>query len=285
MRLGLGTVQFGLDYGVSNAAGRTPEDEVAHILGLAASSGIEVIDTAAAYGESEAVLGRALCGANARFKIVTKLASGVAGPDEAEASLRTSLDRLGVPSVAGLLVHRPADLLGPDGSALWERMASLRDAGLVGRIGASVYSGSETDVLMEHFPLELVQAPANAFDQRLLASGHLARLRSAGVEVHLRSAFLQGLLLMEPEGVPERFEQWRAKLRAYHEWVRERGWTPLRAALGFALGLPGDVVIVGVNSAAQLEGIVAVAAPLPLEEFAQWASDEAGFVDPSAWGV
>jgi aryl-alcohol dehydrogenase-like predicted oxidoreductase len=99
----------------------------------------------------------------------------------------------------------------------------------------------------------------------------------------VRSAFLQGLLLMDPAEAPPRFEPWRATMRSYHEWVRGRGLTPIQAALGFALGLPADKVIVGVNDAAQLEEIVADATPLPLEEFAQWASDETALVDPSTW--
>jgi aryl-alcohol dehydrogenase-like predicted oxidoreductase len=282
MRLGLGTAQFGTDYGVSNVTGRTPQSEVRNILDVAAAGGIEVVDTAVAYGDAEAVLGRALAEGPSTFRIVTKLPPG-ATADKADAQVRASLSRLHVDSVAGLLAHRPADLLGPDGARLWRQLERARDAGLVERIGASVYTGEEIDALLQRFPIQLIQAPANVFDQRLLASGRLHHLRETGVEVHLRSAFLQGLLLMDPEGTPARFEEWRPMLRAYHRWAQEHGWTPLQAAVGFAFGLPADIVIVGVNDAAQLSEIVAAARPLDPVEFAQWASRDTALVDPSTW--
>jgi aryl-alcohol dehydrogenase-like predicted oxidoreductase len=284
MMIGLGSVQFGTDYGVSNASGRTSELEVGRILRLAAESGVEILDTAAAYGDSEAVIGRSLAAAGLRFSIITKLPPGVAA-HEAEASTLRSLDRLGVPSIAGLMVHRGSDLLTTGGRKLWKRMERLRDAGLVGKIGVSIYLGTEVDMLLDRFPLELVQAPANVFDQRLLASGHLERLRDAGVEVHLRSAFLQGLLLADPESVRARFGPWRQTLLSYREWTRERGESPLEAALGFALGLPAHTVVIGVNNESQLKEVLSAAMPLPSGEFARWASDDPALVDPSTWGL
>src|SRR5262249_17350751 len=157
------------------------------------------IDTAPLYGGSEESLGRALRAGDA-FAIVTKTPwFGPGGvPANAEAltsAFQASLDRLRQERVYGLLVHRASDLLGPEGDDLFEAMRRLKQLGRVAKIGVSIYDARELEgVLARHQP-DLVQLPLNVLDQRLLAGGQITRLKSAGVEIHARSAFLQGLLL------------------------------------------------------------------------------------------
>ncbi len=280
MKLGLGTAQFGTDYGVSATAGRTSAEEVAHILGDARRCGVRVIDTAPGYGESERVLGVAgVFG----FDVVTKVPAGT-DADGLEATFRRSLGLLGISRAYGLLAHSVDDLIGDGGPELYERMQELKASGEVGKVGASVYTGVQIDVLLARYELDLIQVPVNVFDQRLVRDGHLAELQRRGVEVHARSAFLQGLLLMEPDATPAYFEPWREMLGAYREWLGTRGLTSVQAALGFVVGLPEvDVVVVGVNDDAQFQRLCTLASPLPAEEFAGWARDDAALLDPSRW--
>lgn len=262
-RIGLGTVQLGLDYGVTNQNGRVPEGEAREILRLAAASGMDTIDTAFLYGDSEAVLGR--CTPPETLRIVTKTPKFAGmGPDEAAAHLREafaqSLARLGRERIHGLLLHDPADLSGPAGTALWAAMAALRAEGRVAKIGVSVYEGAEIDALLDRFPLDLVQLPWNPLDHRLEQGGQLDRLAAAGVEVHARSLFLQGLLLQDPAAIPERFAPVRRAVEALRAACAGEGLTMLEGVMALALARAGiDRFICGVAAAHELHAIVLAA--------------------------
>lgn len=289
MKIGLGMAQFGFDYGVSNRNGKTPASEVERILAVAEANGIHVIDTAAGYGESEAVLGRTLP-AEHRLKIVTK-APGFAGraitnaeADELESAFRTSLARLGSSSLYGLLVHRADDLLG-GGGQLMARMKSLQSAGLVEKIGASVYSAAQIDNLLAYCDIDLIQLPINMLDQRLLHSGHLAKLKKKGIEIHARSVFLQGLLLMLPDELPAFFEPIRGHLSECRAMILKQGVSPLAAALAFVQALEEvDVVICGVNDHRQLESLCkAAGAESRIDDYDRFALDDETFLNPANW--
>lgn len=293
MKIGLGAVQFGLDYGIANTAGKVSEGEVAAILATAARLQLTLIDTAALYGDSEAVLGRAMSPA-APFDIVTKTPqfSGAAVTEveaqQLEDSLHASLRKLQRPSVYGLLIHRVDDLLLPGGEALMARMALLKQRGLVSKIGVSVYTGQQIDAVLARFPIDLIQLPVNVLDQRLLHSGHLRKLKQAGVEIHARSAFLQGLLLMAPHDLPAHFDSVREHLAAYHRFIAGQGLTPLQAALGFVTGLEEiDQVVCGVNSSVQLQEICAAAgraaASAACAGYDAFAISDEAIVNPALW--
>jgi aryl-alcohol dehydrogenase-like predicted oxidoreductase len=290
LKIALGTVQFGMSYGISNNAGKTSQEEVGSILADAASYGVRVIDTASLYGNSETVLGRSLP-SNSEFHIVTKtpqFAGQVLGESDAqhlEDSLRSSLSKLGRSSVYGLLIHRSSDILLPGGNLLVDRLLKLKQYGLVSKVGVSVYSGLQIDQVLERFPIDLIQLPINVLDQRLLQSGHLQKLKRAGVEIHARSAFLQGLLLMEQQEVPEYFDGVREHLESLRLFMRERGLSPLQAALGFVSGIPEiDQVICGVNNARQLGEIIEAArVKVDFRKFAEYAIADEGIVNPALW--
>ncbi|MEW5772908.1 MAG: aldo/keto reductase [Thermodesulfobacteriota bacterium] len=292
MELGLGAVQFGLDYGVSNRQGRTPEPEVRRILELAAASGVRILDTAAAYGGSEAVLGRCLP-VDSSFRIITKTAplrearGSADAPRLVREGFARSLERLGREAVDGLLAHHAADLLGPGGEAVFAVLDGLRREGLARKIGLSVYAGAEIDAALDRYDFDLVQVPANVLDQRLVSGGQFRRLRERGVEVHVRSVFLQGLLLMDPAAAPAWFEPVRPRLAAWRAALSERGLTPVQGALAFARTLDADVVLVGVENAAQLAANIAdfaAAADAGLD-FAPFALDDEQFVNPARWNL
>lgn len=263
MRVGLGTAQFGEVYGITNRAGRVAQAKVAALLALAERSGIDTLDTAPLYGESEAALGAS---GTAGFRIVTKTpkfgaaTSGQAARNDLRATFMRSLQQLERARVHGLLIHDPADLLGPLGPALWHEMQELKAEGLVSAIGASFYEGVEIDRALDAYPLDLVQLPFNPLDRRLVAGGQLRRLGEAGVEIHARSLFLQGLLLEEPARIPPRFgpvAEAVAEMRAEFDAI---GLSMLEGIL--ALAFEQDEIhrfICGVTSVRDLEEIVAAA--------------------------
>jgi len=285
MKLALGTAQFGLEYGVSNLAGRTPFDEVERILARAVQAGVRTIDTAPAYGDAERVIGRVLAG-NGPFRIVTKTPAGIVDADAVRASLDASLAALGVGRVYGLLAHSSADLLGPDGDAIFDAMCSARDDGLVERIGVSVYSPSQADEAARRFGVTLVQLPVNLVDQRFVRSGTIARLAASGVEVHARSPFLQGALLMSAEELPSYLGGLRAALERIDDLAASLAVSRQALALGYVSQLDGVThVVAGVSDATQFEELIAAASseiPAGLE-FGDLAIDDEHIIDPSTW--
>src|SRR5262245_34564464 len=181
MRLALGTAQFGGDYGVTNSSGQTLEAEVGRILRCAADGGIEVIDTAAAYGESERVLGRQLW-AGHPFRIVTKVPPAAARGKQGGVArgiveaCRTSLERLKQAQLYAVLLHDPAELGTPWAGEIVDGLARIKDEGLAQNIGVSVYTGRDIDSALSLFRPDVLQLPLNALAQDLVRSGHVARL-------------------------------------------------------------------------------------------------------------
>lgn len=290
MKLGLGTAQFGLDYGITNRRGRVPQDEVERILERAVASGVEVVDTAGAYGDSEAILGQAL-GSRGAFRIVTKTpplqAKAIGAPEISQVleAFEQSLARLRRATVYGLLLHRAADAFVPGGERLLEALAKLKAKGLIDKVGASVYTGEEIDRLLAIGGIDLVQLPLSWLDQRLAASGHLEKLHAAGVEVHARSAFLQGMLLAPPESLPEQFAPLRAHLRTCRARFERAGMAPVEAALGYPLGRKEvSTMLCGVTSLAEFDELLA-GYPGSVRQF-DWspcALTDPAWLDPSRW--
>jgi len=291
VELGLGTVQFGLDYGVSNKEGKVPVVSVQPILETAARNGIRVLDTAAAYGSSEQVLGSAMPTGN-NFKVITKLPAlkKEAVTDDEIAFLRNtvedSLRKLGLDRIYGLLMHSPGDLLIHGGDAVYRFLNTLKEQGCVEKIGVSVYSGDELERLLYYYDFDCVQLPLNVLDQNLALSGHIARLKTGGVEIHIRSAFLQGLLLMPPGQVNPYFAPILPVLYRYHGFLNDNGLSPVEGAFAFLRTVKDiDVILVGVTGAKELEeNIRAFSVKLPPGlDFSPFAVGNEEMINPQHW--
>lgn len=287
MKLGLGTVQFGLQYGVANSGGQVTPVEGHKIISLARTNGINVLDTAIAYGESEAVLG----GIDIKdFRVVTKLPHLPQAEDNIDRWARNQVEgscaRLKQSQIYGLLVHRAQDLLGPASQLLIDVLTKLKEAGTVQKIGVSIYSPEELAEIYKRVNIDLVQAPLNILDRRIQTSGWLGRLRDDGVEIHTRSVFLQGLLLMERNKIPKKFARWSKLWDRWHRWLGDAGISPLAACLGYPLGLKEvDQIIVGVDTAAQLSEIIQAskASQIFLDNSFSSVVD-LDLINPSRWG-
>lgn len=246
-RLALGTAQFGLAYGLNNQAGQPTPTAVAEVLAAARAAGLTLLDTAAAYGNSEARLGE-LIGANADFELITKVPAGP--PAQVALHLAESLARLRREQVYGVLFHAFGPLQAEP--AAWEALQAARAAGQVARIGVSLYHPHEAEwLLAQNWDADLVQVPYNVLDQRFATV--LPQLAARGVEVHVRSAFLQGLLLREPNSLPPFFSPLASKLTHLRALAAGAG-VPLPAALLlFAAYAPGVArAVIGVDSVANL---------------------------------
>ncbi|WP_435549309.1 aldo/keto reductase [Desulfobacterium sp. N47] len=294
MKLGIGAAQFGLNYGVSNAEGITPIAEVAKILQQAESLGIEMIDTAPAYGNSETVLGSCIQDRH-RFKIIIKTPffdKDVIREQDVALLRKTfisSLHKLRQASVYGLLIHHAYDLFAVNGQKLWKSMEALKDEGLVKKIGVSVYDTEQIDEALKRYSIDLIQVPVNIFDQRLLKSGHLKKLKDRHIEVHARSIFLQGLLFMEPSQIPPYLSHAIPYLQKYHDIIKPINLSALDAALTFVDHLKEiDTYIVGLNNYQQLEDILShltknIDKTFDLD-YSNFAITDESIINPFLWG-
>jgi aryl-alcohol dehydrogenase-like predicted oxidoreductase len=291
MKLGLGTAQFGLNYGISNIQGKTPMSEVINILDVAKQAGMRIIDTAPLYGTSEKVLGSCLQNYHG-FKIVTKtpqFKKNFIIPEDAQYLtdiFYRSLENLKQSSIYGLLVHDVNDLLSKNGHLLVESVVRLKEQGLVEKIGVSVYTGKQIDQVLDRYKIDLIQVPINVLDQRLILSKHLQKLKQHGVEIHARSVFLQGLLLMLPEHMGMHFKSVTEHICKYHLFLRSYGLSPVQGALAFVNQQKEiDSVLVGVCSRRELIQIIDSLNYLSeLDyDFSSFSHSEEQIINPTMW--
>lgn len=284
-KIALGTVQFGLDYGIANKQGATSVTEVKEIIRLASLNGIHVLDTAIGYGDSEKKLGEV--GVD-NFDIITKLP---AIPDDyidveewVETQIKGSLERLKVEHLYGVLFHAPSQLDSPKGKQLFRALENIKHKGVIGKIGISIYSPEELDTLVSAYNVDIVQAPFNIIDRRFYESGWLSRLSSTGIEVHVRSVFLQGLLLMKSSDRLPYFEKWKNLLGSFSDWLTDQKLTPLQACLNYVLSFSEiDKVLIGVDNSTNLLEILnaTMDSSFPVPE--HFSSKDVDLIIPSNW--
>lgn len=245
-KLSIGTAQFGLDYGISNSGGQTSQSELNTILTIAKNQGIETLDTARAYGNSELAIGRSPLVSSGAFQIVTKIADTFKSPEK---NLVDSLKNLGVDRIYGLLAHN-FDLVyeNPD---YYNKMCLLKNDGKVSKVGVSLYTPSQLQYLIDNkINIDIVQLPYSILDQRF--SPYFDELKKLKIEIHVRSVFLQGLLFMKSENVSPYFIKILPVLHKIRE-ISNIINVPISAlALNFALLNNGiEKVIVGCNNSDQ----------------------------------
>lgn len=287
-KLALGSANFGLDYGIANKVGKISHNSVTEILKVSKISGVKFVDTAQAYGSSEAILGEHNL---SNLNIISKI--GRLGSKSGEFTvdllrkLNTSLDRLNVTSLYGLLLHAPDEVLEKNGTEIIEAMRVAKELGLVHQIGVSIYNPLILDQIYQYWVPDMVQCAFNVFDQRMITSGWADRLKGNGTEVHVRSVFLQGLLLLKEEQIPEKFQNFKCgSLSAWFDLQKKMGLRAEELALQYALSQPWiDKVVVGVDSASQLEKLKYIEMNMKSLDcdFSLLKIDDERLIDPSNW--
>lgn len=284
-RLALGTVQFGVPYGIGNKNGQIGFEESRALVRHAEAAGMDTLDTAIDYGESETRLGQI---GVSQWQVVTKLPpvpDNCADPAGwVKDSIAASAKRLRVRQLKAVLLHRAIELQGKNGAKIYSALNQLKDDGVIQQIGVSIYAPDELDPLIPQFKIDLVQVPFNPVDHRLINSGWLSRLSALGIEVHVRSVFLQGLLLMPQADRPPKFGRWHDLWTRWQQWLANTGLTPLQACLHDAFSQRAlNRVIVGVDSIDQLEEILSVLRGEVPAVPAELQCSDPDLVNPSHW--
>ena len=262
-RLCIGTVQFGMDYGVQGGKRPAVEDAVA-MLDYATQNGVDAIDTAAAYGTAEEVVGEFLSRKTLpreTLQVISKFGTNIfEGASVADYAVRlraaaeTSLKRLKSDYLNAYICHVPT---AAGDSAIIAAMAALKASGLVRHVGFSVYDPDQARACLTADAVDFIQSPFSFLDRRMETSGALAAAGAKGVDLHTRSAFVQGLMLMDVEKIPERLAATRPVISDLEAACAEAGLSRRALALAFVKSNPNvSHLVFGVDNMEQLKEIV-----------------------------
>jgi aryl-alcohol dehydrogenase-like predicted oxidoreductase len=296
----LGTVQLGMDYGVANRTGKPAISQAIAIVEAAWEAGVRCFDTAQAYGESEKILGLAFkeLKIEEAAKVVSKLSSS-SHPQQGATlfeSVRSSMENLGVSRLEGLLVHNSIGLCSWS-NGLGASLVEIRRAGLTKHIGASVYSVEEGLSGLGIPDISLLQLPFNVFDQDAFQKDFFSAAWERECLLHVRSVFLQGLLLMESNDFPDFLEKAVPWATQFADLCRKLGLPKKKVALAYAYWRAKPFpLVVGAETPEQiLENCRDMKEVLSFSEQdleqlacqvdnALWVQDKS-IVNPSHWGV
>lgn len=291
MKLAIGTAQFGMSYGISNTGQQVLADQIKLILEYAISQGVCVIDTAYAYGSAETTLGNH-SELLSSVDIITKIPALCARDKNCSVNswigyiLQKSLERLKRKSVYGLLAHCAKDFLDEYGKEFYNALLSLKEQGFIKKIGFSAYTREDIENVLDRFKIDLIQVPINVFDQRLLKDNFLKNVQNSGVEIHARSVFLQGLLLMPPSALLSEFRSIVPLLNKFEQYCFQKSMTRLQVALQFVMNMTYvDRCVVGVTSVKELSELMSLAHEnysVP-NDISMFSIDDEKILNPALW--
>lgn len=295
MKYCLGTVQFGLNYGIQGN-GQPIESKVFEMISYAIDHGVDILDTASAYGNAEKVLGdyiRLHPHEAKRIGVVSKLKPDAF--DTCEKLKWTSIalkqadesrERLGIEKFAAYLFHNAAYIF--DSNAV-DAIDAVRREGLSDRIGVSIYTPEEAMKALEYPSITAIQIPYNVFDQRLDNIGFFERAKKQDVRVYARSSLLQGLVMMNPDNLPPKVFFAEDYLRKFISICNDYGVPPLNAAVGY-VGCKREIdyVVFGVDNICQLNEYISIQETVLPEEMVErikgeFKDTEERLVNPVLW--
>lgn len=274
-----------MNYGVANTLGRISENKVVSILEHSKKLGINMLDTAINYGNSETLIGKfGIEGWNAITKLPPIPYKCKNIEDWVINQLSESLDRLRIKKLYGLLLHQPDQLLGPEGLILYETLINLKKDRKVEKIGLSIYNPKSLDHLLNLYDFDIIQAPINIFDRTLECLGYVKLLKEKKIEIHARSVFLQGLLLMPPNKRPKKFSKWQSSFQKFDKWLQNKNLTPLEATINYVNSLDFvDKIVIGFDSKEQLTQAFLSIKTNFINPPSFFKDNDRRMIDPSSW--
>ena len=273
-KMSLGTVQFGLHYGIANDVGKPPEEQSFEMIKAALDGGVTSIDTARAYGDSEDIIGRYF---KENPENIPFVSTKVPPFPEADVkllekhiieSVETSLECLGLKKVENIMLHNGVSLF-RYGDETAKIMGSLVKRGYCDMVGASVYDAKEIDKMLTYEEYTATQVPMSIFDQRLINGGYIEKLADRGYTTFVRSVFLQGLFFLDPEKITDEILIRHALpgIKKIREISEKEGMTIVELAIAFLRDYPGVTsLVLGSDNADQVRANIRCFDAHPLSE-------------------
>ena len=256
----LGTVQLGMDYGLGEHRKKPSEEKAFSILDTAMENGIDNLDTANNYADSEAIIGKWLQKRKAENKslpwIVTKIGPLKHGSrdilrDDILYQTEGCLKALGTDTLDCLMLHNFEDYE-QDADEISKVFNDLKSQGVCTNTALSVYSRHDYNLVAQS-GFDGVQIPLNVFDWEKIENGEIEKIAKASMSIFVRSVFLQGLVFKKPDDLPEGMSFCAPYLKKYLELCREWSLSPDVLALSFVLSVPGvTTTVMGCDTEAQV---------------------------------
>lgn len=285
MKLGIGTVQFGLNYGISNFSGKVKKKDAKKILDTGFNFRIDTIDTANNYGESEAILGKLNF---KQTKIITKISISNKKNLNTEISIKkkieNSLRKLNRKTLYGVLIHNPKQLKKYHYQSINKVINNLKKNGVIKKFGISIYNSKDLSKILKKISIDIIQIPINLFDRRMEKSGWLKKLKHKGIEIHARSIFLQGLLLLPKSKIPKKFLRYKKLFKDWYNWLdTNHEVTSKEACISYIKSLSEiDKIIIGFNSVSEIKEIIKIYKSKK-KIFPDISSNEKLLLEPQNW--
>ena len=285
-KLSIGTAQFGLSYGVNNKTGQVPIDEVSKILEYAKKNNVNYIDTAAAYGNAETILGNLDL---ENFNITTKLLPLPSAIENIEDwfldKIKESLNKLQKENIYALLLHDTNLLKGLDGLKIFNALQIAKKENLIKKIGVSIYDPEELERINDLREIDVVQAPFNILDRRLETTGWIDKLYNENIEVQARSVFLQGVLLQENHKLDKKFKKWQSLFQEFEEFLKANDLNAYEACISFVDNCEKiSRIIVGIDSYEQFKELVKFCMnEIKLCNEPDISCNDSSLIDPRNW--
>lgn len=251
MKLGLGTAQFGLDYGISNQHGKVSDDELSKIFSFCKSKNINLIDTAQIYGDSEKRISKYL---NDNYRIITKFTlDSINKKNSLIDCLNASINNLKTNKIDTFMVHSFNLNSSKQLDDIYKDLMHFKLSGAVNKIGVSVYNENEIDYILDNYQFDVIQLPLNIFDQKLELNGILKKIKLRNLEIHVRSVFLQGLCFMEPDYLVGKLKEAKPNLELFRKYSKELNTSLQELALSYLLNIKDiDAIIIGCTTKKEL---------------------------------
>lgn len=248
----IGTAQFIPNYGLKN---EKKFINSRYFLNFLHKKNLKYLDTAQAYNNAEELIGAT----NNEYYVTTKISefNNSNLNNSIIDKVSQSLKKLKLQKIYCLIIHHGEDLLKKNGKYIYKSLISLKNIGIIDKIGISMYDEKKTAKILKKYKIDVIQFPFNVFDQRLIHSGLLRLIKKKKVEIHVRSIFLQGLLLIKKNKLPKYFCKWENQWKNWHHWLKKNKIDALTACLSYCLSFKNiDKFVIGVNNVKQLKIIL-----------------------------
>ena len=283
-KIGIGTLQFGKNYGIANKTGKLSTKDLRIIKKIAIKNDIKIVDTASVYGDSEKRLGD---NNFSKFNVISKLPVSYPYGDRKKwvsRNLKQSLKKLKLKKIYCMHVHNTKYLLDKKGFDIYDGLIDAKKKGLIKKIGVSIYTIQELKKILSKFKIDLVLLPFNIFDQRLLKTNILQKLKEQNIEIHSRTTFLQGLLLMNFKDIPIKFKRFQKFFKNWEILSKKMKMSKYEVCLKYALSNDYiDKVIIGIDNAKHFKSLINSAGYIDIKKKTVDASKEINLINPAKW--
>ena len=257
-KLCFGTANFANNYGILKKKNNLSKKKIKNILELLKKNKISNIDTAIFYKNVEKKIGHFNL---KNFSIFTKLPKLPKKCTDIKKwslmNINHSLNNLNKKRLPGVFIHHSEDLIGKNKIKLYEALLSLKKKKLINKIGVSIYNFNILDKILDEFKVDMIQVPFNILDRRLATKNYLNKIKKKKIQIHVRSIFLQGILLANIKKIPKKFLKWKNLFKSWHAWLEKNKLSKLQACLNFILSFKQiDVIIFGACSKMQIKQII-----------------------------